>query len=109
MRALINSYKQFCRRSALGCRVLFGHLCGSEKRLLKAAAIILGEMAIPGNIKALAHGRVLLQIGIDHGAMRACIPVEHKQQDPDVPADLVEKADANLNSEPMAAAWKSRD
>jgi len=80
-----------------------------KKRSLKAATIILGDMTIQGNIKALANVQEPLQIGMDNGAMRACIPIENKRQYLEVPADIVEKVDAIFYSEPMVAVQKSLD
>ena len=78
-----------------------------KKRSLKPATIILGDMTIQGNIKPLANVQEPLQIGMDNGAVRACIPIENKRQYLEVPADIVEKVDAIFYSEPMVAVQKS--
>jgi len=66
----------------------------------------LGDLSIQGNIKALPSLVEPLQVGMDNGAKRACIPIENKRHFFDVPADIVEKVDPIFYGEPMVAAQK---
>ena len=77
-----------------------------RKKPIKAATIILGDLTIQGNIKALPSVQEVLQIGMDNGARRACIPIENKRHFLEVPADIVEQVDPIFYSEPMIAAQK---
>lgn len=78
-----------------------------KKRPLKASTVILGDLTIQGNIKALTSVQEPLQVGMDNGAKRACIPIENKRHFLEVPADIVEQVDPIFYSEPMVAAQKS--
>ncbi|MHA1794619.1 MAG: protease Lon-related BREX system protein BrxL [Promethearchaeota archaeon] len=77
-----------------------------RKKPIKAATIVLGDMTIQGNIKPLPSIQEPLQIGMDNGARRACIPIENKRHFLEVPADIVEQVDPIFFSEPMVAAQK---
>ena len=77
-----------------------------RKKSIKAATIILGDLTIQGNIKALASVQESLQLGMDNGARKACIPIENKRHFLEVPADIVEQVDPIFYSEPMVAAQK---
>ncbi len=69
--------------------------------------IILGDLTIQGNIKALPSVQESLQIGMDNGARKACIPIENKRHFFEVPGDILEQVDPIFYSEPMVAAQKS--
>ena len=77
-----------------------------RKKPVKAATIVLGDMTIQGNIKPIPSIQEPLQIGMDNGARRACIPIENKRHFLEVPADIVEQVDPIFYSEPMVAAQK---
>ena len=77
-----------------------------RKKPIKAATIILGDLTIQGNIKPLPSIQEPLQIGMDNGARRACIPIENKRHFLEVPSDIVEQVDPIFYSEPMVAAQK---
>ena len=70
------------------------------------ATLILGDLSIQGNIKPIPSLNEPLQIGMDKGEKRACIPIENKRHFLDVPADIVEKVDPIFYGEPMMAAQK---
>lgn len=78
-----------------------------KKQPVKPAALILGDLSIQGNIKPVPSLVEPLQIGMDNGAKKACIPIENKRHFFDVPADIVEKVDPIFFGEPMVAAQKS--
>jgi ATP-dependent Lon protease len=77
-----------------------------RKQPLRPATLVLGDLSIQGNIKPLPSLNEPLQIGMDNGAKRACIPIENKRHFFDVPADTVEKVDPIFYGEPMVAAQK---
>lgn len=78
-----------------------------KKKSIKPATLILGDLTIQGNIKPLPSLIEPLQIGMENGAKRACIPIENKRHFFDVPADILEKVDPIFFSEPIIAAQKS--
>ena len=77
-----------------------------KKRQVRAATLILGDISIQGNVKPIPSLNEPLQIGMDNGARRACIPIENKRHFHDVPADIVEKVDPIFYGDPMVAAQK---
>lgn len=77
-----------------------------RKKSLRPATLVLGDLSIQGNIKPLPSLTEFLQIGMDNGARRACIPIENKRHFFDVPADIVEIVDPIFYGEPMVAAQK---
>ncbi|OHB71757.1 MAG: hypothetical protein A2W17_10370 [Planctomycetes bacterium RBG_16_41_13] len=80
-----------------------------KKRPLRPATLVLGDLSIQGNIKPLPSLNEPLQVGMDNGARRACIPIENKRHFFDVPADVVERVDPIFYGEPMVAAQKVMD
>ncbi|MEQ8168945.1 MAG: protease Lon-related BREX system protein BrxL [Candidatus Eremiobacterota bacterium] len=77
-----------------------------RKQQIRPATIILGDLSIQGNIKPLPSLTEFLQIGMDNGAKRACIPIENKRHFFDVPADIIEVVDPIFYGEPMVATQK---
>jgi len=54
-----------------------------------AGLIVLGDLSIQGNIKAVRSLAEPLQIGMDNGARCALIPLENKRHFLDVTADVI--------------------
>jgi ATP-dependent Lon protease len=71
------------------------------------ALLVLGDLSIQGNIKAVRTLAEPLRIGMDNGARRALIPIENKRHFLDVPADIMERVDPIFFSDPMIAATKA--
>jgi ATP-dependent Lon protease len=69
--------------------------------------LILGDLSIQGNIKAVRSLAEPLQVGMDNGARRALIPLENKRNFLDVSGDIVERVDPVFFSDPMTAAMKA--
>jgi ATP-dependent Lon protease len=70
------------------------------------ALLVLGDMSVQGNIKALRSLTEPLQVAKDNGAKRALIPIENKRNFLDVPADVVEFVDPIFYGDPKTAAMK---
>ena len=51
-----------------------------KKRSIKASTVVLGDMTIQGNLKALNSVQEFMQVSMDNGATKACIPMENKRQ-----------------------------
>lgn len=90
----------------IGVAFFVGLYSALKKRPLRPATLVLGDLSIQGNIKPLPSIVEPLQIGMDNGAKRACIPIENKRHFFDVPADIVEKVDPIFYGEPIVAAQK---
>jgi len=69
--------------------------------------LILGDLSIKGNIKAVSSLTEPLQIAMENGARRALIPIENKRHFLEVPSDIIEKVDPIFYGDPMTAAMKA--
>ena len=78
-----------------------------EKHQVQPGLVILGDLSIQGNIKAVRSLAEPLQIGMDNGARRALIPIENKRNFLDVSADIMERVDPIFYGDPLTAAMKA--
>src|SRR5262245_23539835 len=78
-----------------------------KKQSVLAGLVILGDLSIQGNIKALRTLAEPLQVGMDNGARRALIPLDNKRNFLEVSGDIVERVDPVFFSDPMMAAMKA--
>ncbi len=78
-----------------------------KKHSVQAGLLILGDLSIQGNIKAVRSLAEPLQIGMDNGARRALIPIENKRHFLEVSADILERVDPIFYSDPLTAAIKA--
>ena len=88
--------------------VAFFVACSSalRKAPVSPALLVLGDMSLQGNIKALRSLVEPLQVAMDNGAKRALIPIENKRTFLDVSADIVEHVDSIFYGDPKTAAMK---
>ena len=78
-----------------------------KKHAVLPALVILGDLSIQGNIKAVRSLAEPLQVGMDNGACRALIPLENKRNFLEVSGDIVERVDPVFFSDSMTAAVKA--
>ena len=78
-----------------------------KKQSSLAGLVILGDLSIQGNIKALRSLAEPLQVAMDNGARRALVPLENKRNFLEVSGDIVERVDPVFFSDPMTAAMKA--
>jgi ATP-dependent Lon protease len=78
-----------------------------KRHSVQPGLLILGDLSIQGNIKAMRSLAEPLQVGMDNGARRALIPLENKRNFLDVSGDIVERVDPVFFSDPMTAAMKA--
>jgi ATP-dependent Lon protease len=78
-----------------------------KKHAALPGLLILGDLSIQGNIKAVRSLAEPLQVGMDYGARRALIPLENKRHFLEVAGDIVERVDPGFFSDPMTAAMKA--
>ena len=78
-----------------------------KRQSVLAGLVILGDLSIQGNIKALRTLAEPLQVGMDNGARRALVPLENKRNFLEVSGDIVERVDPVFFSDPMTAAMKA--
>ena len=72
-----------------------------------AGLIVLGDLSIQGNIKAVQSLVEPLQMVMENGAKRALIPLENKRNFLEVSGDIIEKVDPIFYSDPQTAAMKA--
>jgi ATP-dependent Lon protease len=78
-----------------------------KRQSVQAGLVILGDLSIQGNIKAVRTLAEPLQVGMDNGARRALIPLENKRNFLEVSGDIVERVDPIFYGDPMTAAMKA--
>jgi ATP-dependent Lon protease len=83
---------------------IYSALC---KRPVLPGLLVLGDLSIQGNIKAVRSLVEPLQIGMDNGASSALIPIENKRHFLEVSADIIERVDPIFYSDPLIAARKA--
>ena len=69
--------------------------------------LVLGDLSIGGNLKAVRSLVEPLQVAMDNGAKRALIPIENKRNFFDVSADVLEAIDPIFYGDPRQAAFKA--
>jgi ATP-dependent Lon protease len=72
-----------------------------------AGLVILGDLSIQGQIKAVHTMAEPLQIAMENGARRALIPLENKRNFLEVSGQIVERVDPVFYSDPQAACAKA--
>jgi ATP-dependent Lon protease len=97
--------------SRLSCEAGIAFLVAIVSAVKKTSAapglVILGDLSIQGNIKAVHSLAEPLQISMENGARRALIPLENKRNFLEVSGDIVERVDPIFFSDPQMAATKS--
>ena len=78
-----------------------------KKHAALPGLLVLGDLSIQGNIKAVRTLAEPLQVGMDNGARRALIPIENKRNFLDVSADVIERVDPIFYGDPLTAAMKA--
>jgi len=78
-----------------------------KKHQVLPGLLIVGDLSIQGNIKALPSLSEVLQVAMDNGARKALIPLENKRNFLDVSADIMERVDPIFYGDPMTASLKA--
>jgi ATP-dependent Lon protease len=78
-----------------------------KRQSVLAGLVILGDLSIQGNIKAVRTLAEPLQVSMDNGARRALVPLENKRNFLEVSGEIVERVDPVFFSDPMTAAMKA--
>jgi ATP-dependent Lon protease len=69
--------------------------------------LVLGDMSVQGNIKAVRSLTEPLQVAMDNGARRALVPVANKRQLLELDPDVLEKVDPIFYGDVRQAAFKA--
>ncbi len=91
----------------IGMGLVVAIYSGIKKQSVQPGLVIMGDLSIQGNIKALRSLIEPLQSIMDNGGRRALIPIENKRHFLEVPADIVERVDPIFYGDPMAGAMKA--
>jgi len=78
-----------------------------KRQSVLAGLVILGDLSIQGNLKAVRSLVEPLQVSMDNGARRALVPLENKRNFLEVSGDIVERVDPVFFSDPMMASMKA--
>jgi ATP-dependent Lon protease len=91
---------------ACGVAFVAAMLSAIGQRRVQAGTLVLGDLTVQGNIKALNSITEVLQVALDNGALRALLPTANKGQFSSLPEDLVEKVDIIFYSDVERAVAK---
>jgi ATP-dependent Lon protease len=83
-----------------------GHSALGQRRV-QAGTLILGDLTIQGNIKALPSITEVLQMALENGALRVLLPTGNKIQFSGLPEEVVEKMDIIFYSDADRAVMKA--
>ena len=78
-----------------------------KRRPVVPALVVLGDMSVMGNLKAVRSLPEILQVAMENGARKALIPTENKRNFLEVAGDIVEKVDPFFYSDPMTGVQKA--
>jgi ATP-dependent Lon protease len=90
-----------------GIAVLVAIVSAIKNMAVASGLVILGDLSIQGNIKAMPSLVEPLQVAMENGARRALIPLENKRNFLEVSGDIVEKVDPIFFSDPQSAVLKA--
>ena len=90
-----------------GIAVLVAIVSALKKSPSVHGLVVLGDLSIQGNIKAVPSLAEPLQTAMENGARRALIPLENKRNFLEVSGEIVEKVDPIFFSDPQSAAIKA--
>lgn len=95
-------------RVECACGVAFfaAILSALGNRRVQAGTVVLGDLSIQGNVKALPSITEVLQLALDNGALRVLLPTGNKAQFAGLPEDVVEKLDVVFYSDVERAVAK---
>jgi len=99
------------RKSVAGCEagiaLVVAVYSAIKRQSVLAGLMILGDLSIQGNLKAVRSLVEPLQVSMDNGARRALVPLENKRNFLEVSGDIVERVDPVFFSDPLMAAMKA--
>jgi ATP-dependent Lon protease len=90
-----------------GIALLVAVYSAIKRHSVQPGLMILRDLSIQGNIKAVKSVSEPLQVGMDNGARRALVPLENKRSVLEVSGDVIERVDPIFYAAPMTAAMKA--
>ena len=78
-----------------------------RKAPAQAGLLVLGDMSVQGNIKAVRSLTEPLQVAMDNGARKVLVPIENKRQFLDVNPDVLERVDPVFFGDVRQGAFKA--
>jgi ATP-dependent Lon protease len=92
-----------------GVAFLVAFISAIQNRQVQGGTVILGDLSVQGNLKALNSIQEPLQLSLDNGAIRALLPIGNKSQFGGLPEDVVEKLDLVFYGDVDRAVVKALD
>jgi ATP-dependent Lon protease len=78
---------------ACGVAFFVALMSALQNRRLQAGTVVLGDLTIQGNLRALPSLPEPLHVALENGAIRALVPIGNKAQFANIPEEVVEKLD----------------
>lgn len=78
-----------------------------RKAPAQAGLLVLGDMSVQGNIKAVRSLTEPLQVAMDNGARKVLVPIENKRQFLDVNPEVLERVDPVFFGDVRQGAFKA--
>lgn len=92
-----------------GVAFLVAFISAIQNRQVQGGTVILGDLSVQGNLKAMNSIQEPLQLALDNGAIRALLPIGNKSQFGGLPEDVVEKLDLVFYGDVDRAVVKALD
>lgn len=92
---------------ACGVAFFVALMSALQNRRIQAGTVVLGDLTIQGNLKALPSIPEPLHIALENGAIRALVPIANKSQFANLPEEVVEKLDIVFYGDVERAVMKA--
>jgi len=92
---------------ACGVAFFITMMSALQNRRIQAGTVVLGDLTIQGNLKALPSIAEPLHVALENGAVRALVPIGNKAQFGNLPEEVVEKLDLVFYGDIERAVMKS--
>jgi ATP-dependent Lon protease len=92
---------------ACGVAFFVALMSALQNRRIQAGTVVLGDLTIQGNLKALPSIAEPLHIALENGAIRALVPIANKSQFANLPEEVVEKLDIVFYGDVERAVMKA--
>jgi ATP-dependent Lon protease len=92
---------------ACGVAFFVALMSALQNRRLQAGTVVLGDLTIQGNLKALPSIPEPLHVALENGAIRALVPIANKSQFGNIPGEVVEKLDIVFYGDVERAVMKA--
>jgi len=92
---------------ACGVAFFVALMSALQNRRIQAGTVILGDLTIQGNLKAVPSIAEPLHVALENGALRALVPIGNKSEFGNLSEEVVEKLDIIFYGDVERAVMKS--